>query len=260
MWVRPERRSFHAFNVSLAKTGTRSVAGIFARYRSLHEYLLPDTIRAVVDREHGSRNEARFREFVHWRDGLAQLDMDSSSCNCYFADALAQEFHDVKLLLVIRDCFSWIDSLLNMVLFAGPLMAPRTEGYMRRFLGSRYDRELVHRPADLKRALPQMIDHGLRHWGDTNRFVLRHLPASRSLIVRTHDLNRSLPALAAFADAPVNTLRSDLVRLNGAQHRYHLLREVDPRVLIDGFEQHCHDLMREFFPQFNVAEFIANRS
>jgi len=38
-------------------------------------------------------------------------------------DVLAEEFPDAKFIFVIRDCWSWLDSLLNMVLTLGPGMS-----------------------------------------------------------------------------------------------------------------------------------------
>ncbi|HLJ68092.1 MAG TPA: sulfotransferase [Chloroflexota bacterium] len=257
MKPRPEHRRFRAFNVGLAKTGTRSVAGMFAAYRALHEFLFSETARAVMERERGTGDEARFRAFVRRRDQLAQLDMDSTSCTCYFVDVIAQEFPDAKLLFVVRDCLSWLDSLLNMVLFAGPMMGPWMEGYFRRFLGPGYHRNLARDEGELLAALPDMVERGLEHWSATNRFVLQHLPGDRSLIVRTRDLSRSLPAVAGFVGVPPETLLPDMSHLNGARYRYDLLRRIEPALLAQWVECHCGDLMRDLFPGVTVSRFLA---
>src|SRR5579871_183603 len=133
---RPAERRFRVYNVGIAKTGTRSVAGIFCRYRSLHELLFEDTVRAVADRERGAMSEPEFRRFIRWRDQLTQLDVDSSSYNCYYVDVLADEFPDAKFLFVTRDCLSWLDSFLNMVFRMDPDTPAWMVNYVRRFIGT----------------------------------------------------------------------------------------------------------------------------
>jgi hypothetical protein len=256
MVARPPARTFHAFNVSLAKTGTRSIAGIFANYRSLHEYRLPDTLRAVADRESGVMSESRFREFIRGRDELTQLDMDSSSYNCYYVDVLAQEYPDAKFVFAIRDCYAWLDSFLNMVLFLGPVMADWFVVYIRRFLGPGYEYDLADRPDELLERLPDMVDAGFRYWSTMNRFVLDRLPGDRSLVLKTRDISHSLPRLASLVGVPPETLNSDLSRLNEAGAQFYLLHDVDREMLADRSAQHCADLMREFFPDVTVAGFL----
>ncbi|MGI8967765.1 MAG: hypothetical protein ACR2GA_01505 [Chloroflexota bacterium] len=232
------------------------MSGIFSNYRCLHELLFPDTVKAVTARESGAMSEPEFRDFIRWRDGLTRLDMDSSSFNCYYADVLARDFEDARLVFVIRDCFSWLDSFLNMVLFLGPMTVDWMVGYVRRFVGPAYERELSDRPDDLQAALPGMVDAGFRYWSTTNTFVLRHLPADRSLILRTRELSRSAPALASFLAIPEESLTLDQSHLNQAEGKYHCLQMVDRQVVYYAFERHCSDLMREFFPTVTLAGFL----
>ncbi len=254
--ARPRVRRFHVYNVGLAKTGTRSVAGIFSNYRSLHELLFPDTVKAVRDRENGTMSEADFRQFIRWRDGLTRLDVDSSSYNCHYVDVLAQEFEDAKFIFPMRDCFSWLDSLLNMVLFLSPMMVDWMVEYIQRFLGAGFSRELAARPDELHRQLPGMIDAGFSYWSATNRFVLDNVPGDRSLILRTSELSRSLPQLAVFVGVPCETLVPDLSLLNPAQRKHQLLYAVSRTVLEDAYGRHCSDLMSEFFPEIQVTRFL----
>jgi len=253
---RPVDRQFRAYNVGIAKTGTRSMAGIFSQYRSLHEFLFPDTVRAIGERESGAMSEIKFREFVRWRDALTRLDMDSSSYNCSFTDVLVEEFPDARLVFVIRDCYTWLDSMLNMCLFLGPLMTDWMVDYIGTFLGPGFEIDLSDRPDDLRAALPGMVDAGLRYWSTTNSFVLEHLPADRSLIVRTRELSQSLPSLAAFTGVPVDTLEPQLSRLNTGERKYHLLQIVDRDLLADLAAKHCSDLMREFYPDATLPRFL----
>jgi hypothetical protein len=255
--ARPQHRRFRAYNVGLAKTGTRSVAGMFANYRALHEYLLPDTVRAVAERDSGAMSEDDFRAFIHWRDELTRLDMDSSSINCYYVDVLVREFPDARFVFAMRDCFSWLDSLLNMVVY-GVQMVPENmlTDYMRKLLGPGFGPDLGDQPAKLQQELPGMMEAALRYWSTMNRFVLDNLPEDRCLILRTQEISRSLPALAALVGVPVETLVSSFDHLNQAKARYHLLHTVDPALLSGWSEQYCGDLMREFFPTVTLTGYL----
>ncbi len=253
---RPRERSFRAYNVGIAKTGTRSVAGIFARYRALHEFLFRDTVRAIHERECGTLTEEAFREFVRSRDALTRLDMDSSSYNCAFTDVLVQEFADAKFVFVIRDCYAWLDSMLNMSLFIGPLMTDWMADYIEKFLGPGFEMELSNRPDVLQSRLPGMVEAGLRYWATMNQFVLDNLPVDRSLILRTRELTESLPLLSSFLCVPEETLEPQLSLLNKGERKYHLLHQCDRNLLAQLSEHYCSDLMHEFFPEVILDDYL----
>jgi hypothetical protein len=254
---RPRERRFRAFNVGMAKTGTQSVAGIFSNYRSLHELLFADTVETVARRARGEMREDEFRAFIRWRDQLTRLDVDSSSYNCFYADVLAAEFPDAKFIFVIRDCWSWLDSLLNMVLRIGPTMPEWMFEHCRTLLGPDLLRDLATRENECRRRLPALVDHGLRYWSEANRFVLRALPPERSLIVRTNELSDSIPDLAALVGVPPETLRTDHSHLHRADTKYHLLHAVDRDFLADRHREHCADLMDAHFPGVTLDGFLA---
>ena len=256
VYARPATRQFRAFNVGIAKTGTRSVAGIFARYRSLHELLFPETVAALEARERGAKGDADFRAFLRWRDALCDLDMDSSSYNCHYVDALAEEFPDAKFVFVIRDCFGWLDSMLNMALLIGPISPEWLVGYLGRFLGPSWEADLADRPADLRRRAPAMAEAGLTYWARTNRFVLEHLAMQRSLIVRASELSDSLPRVAALVGVPAETLAPELSRLHRGRTKYGILHDLDFAWLAEIAEHYCGELMREFFPRLTLADFL----
>jgi hypothetical protein len=240
--LRPAHRRFRLYNVGIAKTGTQSVASIFANYRSLHEYFFADSVEAIGRRASGEMTEAQFREFTHWRDGVARLDVDSSSFNSFYVDVLAHEFAEAKFLFVMRDCWSWLDSMLNMVVHFGPIMPGWMIEHCRTILGPACSASIT------RSDLPDMVRDGLGYWARANQFVLDYLPTGRSLILRTSELSSSLTCLAAFAGVAADTLRGDLAHVHRAQRRYHLLEEVDPAVLEAAYSADCARLMERFYP------------
>jgi hypothetical protein len=211
---RPRERTFRVYNVGIAKTGTQSVAGIFSNYRTLHEYLFPDTVEAIGRRASGEMSEAEFREFLHWRDGVARLDVDSSSYNSFYVDRLAEEFADARFIFVIRDCWSWLDSMLNMCLRFGPYMPAWMVEHCRTILGPSFSGDAEAHLAD---RLPALVEAGLGYWARANQFVANALPMERSIVLRTAELSDSLPRLAAFVGLPVESLRADLSHVHRAE-------------------------------------------
>jgi hypothetical protein len=254
--ARPRERRFRVYNVGIAKTGTQSIAGIFANYRSLHEFLFADTVEAVAKRARGDMGEVEFREFIRWRDQLARLDVDSSSYNACYVDILAEEFADAKFIFVIRDCWSWLDSLLNMVLLIGPGMPDWMVDHTRSILGPELLPDLASDDAELGRRLPAMIDTALRYWSSANRFVLQALPMERSLVLRTNRISDSVPQLAAFVGVPVDTLRTEFSHLHQVRKRYDGLQAVGRDFLLERHRQYCADLMTEFFPAATLDRFL----
>jgi Sulfotransferase domain len=250
--ARPRHRRFRVYNVGIAKTGTQSVASIFANYRSLHELLFPDTVETIARRAKGTLDESAFREFVRWRDGLARLDVDSSSYNAHYVDVLADEFPDAKFIFVIRDCWSWLDSMLNMGLQFGKDMPDWMIEHCRTILGPEFAPRIG---ADLPRRMPSMAQAGLSYWSWLNEFVVKHLPTERSIVVRTAELSTSLNRLAAFVGVPEETLRHDLRHVHRGQVRYHSLQMVNPRVLLE-YAAGCRGLMQDFFPGVSLEKFL----
>src|SRR5262249_55968824 len=74
-----------------------------------------DTVEAIARHDRGEIDRPAFREFIRWRDGVARLDVDSSSYNAHYVDILAEEFSDAQFIFVIRDCWSWLDSMQHGV-------------------------------------------------------------------------------------------------------------------------------------------------
>ena len=254
--ARPRERRFRIYNVGIAKTGTQSVAGIFANYRSLHEYLFANTVEAIAQHASGALSHAAFRDFIRWRDSVARLDVDSSSYNAFYVDILAQEFTDAQFIFVLRDCWSWLDSMLNMVLRIGPSMPSWMLEHCRVILGPHLLPDLAQRPTQLSERLPALVDAGLRYWSSANRFVLEALPPQRSLVVRTAELSDSLPRLADFIGIPAATLRTDLRHVHRGPQRFHTLQQVDRAVLLVRYESDCADLMDTYFPTSTLERFL----
>jgi len=251
-------RRFRVYNVGIAKTGTESISTIFSNYRSLHEYFFADTVEAIQARATGAMSDAQFREFIRWRDGVVRLEVDSSSYNSFYVDVLAQEFADAQFIFVIRDCWSWLDSMLNMALHFGSVMPRWMTDHCQTILGPAYAPDLEQDQTQVAQRLPELMVCGLDYWSRANQFVLDWLPPERSLTLRTCDLSASLACLAAFVGVPLRTLRADLAHVHRVQRRYHLLRTAQPAAIMAAWTDDCARLMQRFYPDLPLEPTLAD--
>ena len=255
--MKVERR-FRAYNVGLPKTGTTSIAHVFSRYRSGHEFWYPQTATALARFRGGELTEAEFRAFLRQRDEAGQLEMDSASFSSGYLDILTDEFADAKFLFTIRDRYSWLDSLLNLGLTIGSGMPRWMIDYGRRALGVAGGPDDAFASRDrLVAAMPELIDGFLHFWASRNREVLARLPEGRSLVLRTPDIRRSIPQIAALLGIPEDTLDASRSHSFEADRRYHVLESLDRDWLDERFSRAGADLMERFFPDATLDGFLA---
>lgn len=242
----PTRR-IHVYGVGCPKSGTQSLARMFAgSYRSTHEPFAQQLIAHILAvAEHSDQAPRRLADFVRRIESEHAWEMNSSQLNVYFLDQLVAEHLDARFILTIRDCYSWLDSYINH-----HLRQPASEGKRRlRILRHRPDL-YPHRPEE--RALADKglfsLDGCLSFWAWHIRTVLRTVPRERLWIVRTPDLGSDLQGLAAFLGVPAQSLDRDASHSHRADQRFHLLDELDRSFLEARVQEHCGPLMAQWFP------------
>lgn len=242
--------------MGIAKTGSTSMAGIFARYRSAHEFMSRESAEVIGRHASGEMSREALTDFVRRRDVLGRLEMDSASFNYSFADILVDEFPSALFIVTIRDCYSWLDSLLNMLPSIAPYVPDWVVEYGRRVNGGVLPPSALASREMLLQHLPDLIETGLRLWSGANERLLRVLPPDRTLFVRTGEISSSLDRIAAFVGVPATTLSAERSHLFPGGEKLGLLHEIDYRFLDERFTYYCRDLMREFFPGYSLRDFL----
>jgi hypothetical protein len=245
----PATRSFHAYCVGSAKSGTHSMAAIFSRgYRSRHEPQHHPMILKLLARRQGRLTDRRARRFLLRRDRQLQLEMDSSQLNGAFADLLPVLFPDAKFVLTIRDCYAFLRSVIDHQLArkASATWLLMREARFGGFSHSPHERVLAERGL-----FP--IDGYLSYWARHNENVLRDVPPERLLVVRTHEIRSSLPRVAEFLSIPPETLDAGRSHSYPAANRFGILKMLDPTFVEDKIHYHCEPLMRRFFPTATLS-------
>ena len=104
-------RKFHIINLSLSKTGSTSIYGIFSRLNSSHEFMNSETTETLFQWQEGKIDTVKLDKFLLDRDQKNKFQVDSSTFLHLAQDRLFYLFPQAKFLLCVRDGQSWITSL-----------------------------------------------------------------------------------------------------------------------------------------------------
>jgi hypothetical protein len=240
------------YGVALAKSGTTSLAALFGRYHAAHEFMRKESFEIIAKYADKNINE-EFRSFVKNRDALGNFHFESSCFNVYFQSILSEQ-PSAKFIFCIRDCYSWIDSVLNMAL--NPNNECLSPGYIVLGLPFELPGGDCDEKKELCRNLLKYIDTPLQYWANTNARVLKELPYERTIIIRTHEIFRSIERIANFFNISADTLLSNYSHSNKARKKYDILSKLDHDKLKDRFDFYCLSLMEKFFPGYSLKKFL----
>lgn len=184
-----------AFGVGCAKTGTNSLARMFAaHYRAAHEPAKQELLSLILDRPPAAEFAAAVRALLDPLD----LEMNASQLNGYIVGMLVGLYPDAKFVLSLREPAGWVRSFANHQLTRGELARGSLWARFRnlRFLGE---------------DLPEgnalySLDQYLRFWLSHNLNVLGVVPHERLLVVRTEHLGAEIPRLAEFLEIDETTI------------------------------------------------------
>ena len=244
-------RRFHAYNVGIAKTGTTSIGLMFKRYKSGHEYMFAETTERILAWHDGEITKESLRQFILLRDRQGGLEMDSSTFNHHYLDILLEEFPESKFIFTIRDCYSWLDSILNMSLKFGGA-APEYRLKYGRIFGIEMQRSELASIESFLRRSPQMLDALFKYWSESNKRVLERLPQGRALIIRTNEITASLSGIARFVGVPESSLIAQVSHSNRGARDVEFLKLLDRRMLEEVSAIHCGELMKDVFPNVTL--------
>lgn len=248
-------RLFHAFCVGLPKTGTTSIRAIFENYRSAK--LRGGGLKALVgDVEDGKRTGEDLRSFLLDRDRDEWLEMDASSGNWMVRELLRNLFPSAKFILTVRDCYSWCDSMLNVLV--GHDMGNDfvdSPHLFRRFMG--FDLAMCGSAESVLEHKQTIFSSLLAQWSEQDKTYLSS-PRDRTLVVRTGDISSSLKRIAEFVGVPSETLMFERSHRRRTARKFNILKELDAGFLERVFSQ-CADsvVMKECYPEASLQRFLS---
>ncbi len=246
-------RRFRSYNIGIAKTGTNSIAAIFGQYRAGHEFMFQETVEQIAAWQEGLISLESFKAYVLYRDQQGGLEMDSATFNHHYLDILIQEFSEAKFIFTVLDCYSWLNSIVNMSLSSGNSIPDWMLKYGKFFIGYEVDRTTISSSQSILDKLPTAIDKLLEYWEKSNQRILDLLPPERSLIVPTHKISESLEQIANLVGVSSQSMVEEAKHSNQAPPGYDWLQYIDQDLLEERCSFYCGSLMERLFPDLMEA-------
>lgn len=232
-----ERRC-HVIGVGIAKSGTRSLAGLFSQYHCAHEFEAESAIQRIA-----AQKETLTTEWLRARDQRSGfLECDSSQLHFWYLAEMVRTFPEARFVLTIREPRAWLDSLINHRLARGlppgwaPLEDLRFGPPSENWAGPEHVLSLYGRPA---------LDGMLAFWSKHHQTVLETVPQERLLVQRVEQMSAQSARIAHFAGVPPETLTPASAHLNPGRAHFDLLRRLPAGLLESKVDQHCARLWEQ---------------
>ena len=191
---------------------------------------------------------------IREREEYLDLEMNSCSLTRFLVDILLEEYPDAKFILTIRDCYSWLDSMLNHQNWSQSTKPVHPTWKRMNDLRLHWNKEGEDEYAPEEQILAQnnlyTLNGYLSYWAQQNRKVLTTVPQDRLLVVRTHEISQEIDRIADFLGVPSETLDRTKAHSFKARQKSYFLSQIDRQFLNQKFNTHCKSLMDEFFPDF----------
>ncbi|MEM6325527.1 MAG: sulfotransferase [Bacteroidota bacterium] len=228
-------REFQLYNIGAAKTGTTSIAGLFGRFRRGHERRIYESAVQIAARWDGYLSDDELAAWLHERDRRLWLECDSCQTLAWFSDILAREFPEARFMLTVRDCYSWLRSIVDHHANK-PALSDAQIALRKRFYGT-HSGDAASAP--LREAGLYCIEGYLSYWVRHNTFVLDSLPDSRLLVLPTQRISGSEAAIAAHVGIDASRLKSDRSHRNPRLKKRHILEEVPREAVAEKIDALC---------------------
>lgn len=262
-----QKKYIKLYNVGVAKTGSTSLSKLFKVYKSEHEFLFEETINHIYAYKKGEINTTQFKEFILQRDEQFNSDygLDSSTFNHFYADVLMEDFPKAKFILPIRDCYTWLESVLNMGLRFKYVLPDFIRKYMELICDFKEPFMGLGLNDSFLKDNPKYLDNILSYWRDSITRILTLIPEDRLLVIKVDELSNSIEKIADFSGVSAKILSRDgtlgeEIHRNKVKDAFFIgkmdvpyvkgnwFAEVDKNLLKEKFELYCKDLMSEYFP------------
>lgn len=218
-----QTRRFHIINMSLPRTGSGSLWGLFSKYRSSHEFMPDETIEAMLAHREKKLARGDLDSFLRKRDAAELLEMDSANFMYLEPENVVADFPEARFYLAVREGKEWIVSFLDLraANFGSPKRARGTDrrwaNRYGRVISPRFDTALFSDRKTLKAHVEPLLPDFADFWGRSTYVslqALRNLPAERRLIIYKRDLTDSVDMLASLAQIEKSALDLSKVHLN----------------------------------------------
>lgn len=218
----PKERTFQLINVSLPRTGSSSLAGIFRNYREFHELHHMASIDRILNWQAGILSDSDLCLFIENRNTL-QLDFDNATFLHWLGELLPSIFPDARFLICVRDFPGWFCSFIAMIYQESvtALLAGKSQDSTRiryaRTISPGFDVEHLEDFSKLHEYVRNDLPQFVEFWGNTVLNTLQWIPPERRLVIRTHQISQSQDLFARFLEISPESLDFEIgIRNKGA--------------------------------------------
>ena len=246
------RRKFHAFGVSMGRSGTHSLAGIFSGYRTIHEQTMRIGETLYYEGSAGLMTRAKQVATLRFIDACLQTEMSSGGHMGELVEALVEAFPRAKFILTIRNPYSWLQNTMSITeRKQAHIEHPRPTTYLniRPHLHPHPPQEEI-----LRQNYVWSLDGYLSHWARHNQTVIDSVPPERLLAMRLDELSSSGQRIADFLGVDVATLNMNRSHLHKTSQSSSLLSEINRAHVEARVEHHCRPLLDRFFPEIKMMD------
>ena len=184
-----------------------------------------------------------FVDYICHRDERLGLEFDSSWVNYFIIGHLVYAFPDAKFILLVRDCYTWVESIVNHML------TREIPADVREFMDWWFEpQKYPHKNEEqlLKGNSLFSLDCYLNCWRSHVTKVSEVIPPERLLIIRTHEIGDTLDNIAQFLHIPRERLDDDKCHLNKGAKEKQIIPLVDRAFLEDTVARMCNEVMYRF--------------
>jgi hypothetical protein len=236
-----------AFCVGQAKSGTGSLWGVLNQnFRAAHEPERSALFKQVLRRSRGEISDCELIGWLRERQWRLGLDIDIAWGNFFLLDQLLAAFPDAKFIVLVRDCYTWLDSIVGHMLTRD--IPPDVRSFMEFwFAATRH----LHGAAEqrLRDAGLFSLAAYLKVWREHVETCVGGIPPEQRLLVRTHELSASWDKIALFLGVDDTLLDPDFGHINRSTWSDHVSSLVDTEATESEVSSVCGDAMRRFFPE-----------
>lgn len=247
--LRPRR--CHVYCLGAAKTGTTSLAQMLSQQRrSAHEPETAETNQIVIGYLSKKLSKNDVMQLLKKRDRRLNLEFESSHPLGYFAEFLPELFENSKFIITYRDPEAWLRSRVNFHKGKDP---EEWRAY-RNFIWNRHFDSFPEEETTLKDAGLFSLDAYLKQYAEQYELLLAYLPADRTLLLKTEDIDVSTARLETFCGEKTALSGLTSKRTNTYVPANSLLNQIDAQYVVDKLKhfQNSTQLADRLFTKFTI--------
>jgi len=239
-------RSRQVFALGTPKSGTTSIAGMFAeRCRVDHEPHRPTTVNTMHQHYLGELTDDELKDSYRARDKQLLLDLESNCFMAYRPDLLLETFPDAKFIVTVREPLAWLNSILdNNLNFPKQNTATMTQWHEVLFQEHRFA-ESRHEPALAERGL-YPLDAYLSYWSRTYSACLRSLANAQLLVIGTNQISDNTDGIGEFVGVSLSNVPSKRTHKNQTSEKHGILQMLDGEHVAESIDKNCQAVVSEY--------------